>query len=80
MHEKTNILGSNQVRHKPACTVTEDGWKLEILDGLYYPSGGNKGADQLCTADLRLVFAYANLAKPQISLKYPLKQYLIYRG
>ena len=30
--EKTNNLGSDQVRHKLACTVTEDGWRLEILD------------------------------------------------
>ena len=29
-HEKTNILVSDQVRHKPGCTVTEDGWRLEI--------------------------------------------------
>ena len=32
LHEKTNNLGSNQVRHKPGCTVTEDGKLLEILD------------------------------------------------
>ena len=32
VHEKTNNLGSDQVRHKPGCTVTEDGWRLEILD------------------------------------------------
>ena len=25
VHEKTNNLGSHQVRHKPACTFTEDG-------------------------------------------------------
>ena len=25
VHEKTNNLGSDQVRHKPGCTVTEDG-------------------------------------------------------
>ena len=30
--EKTNNLGSDQVQHKPVCTVTEDGWRLEILD------------------------------------------------
>ena len=24
-HEKTNILVSNLVRHKPGCTATEDG-------------------------------------------------------
>ena len=32
MREKTNNLGSDQVRHKPDCTVTEDGQRLEILD------------------------------------------------
>ena len=32
-HEKKNNNGvSEQVRHKSGCTVTEDGWKLEILD------------------------------------------------
>ena len=25
VHEKTNNLGSEQVPHKPGCTVTEDG-------------------------------------------------------
>ena len=25
VHEKTNNLGSDQVRHKPGCTVTEAG-------------------------------------------------------
>ena len=30
-HEKTNILVSDLVRHKPGCTATEDGWRLEIL-------------------------------------------------
>ena len=25
VHEKTNNLGSDQVRQKPACSVTEDG-------------------------------------------------------
>ena len=29
---KPNNLGSDQVRHKPGCTVTEDGKRLEILD------------------------------------------------
>ena len=28
-HEKTNDLVSNQVRHKPGCTATEDGYMLE---------------------------------------------------
>ena len=31
-HEKTNVLVFDQVRHKPGCTVTEDGWRFEILD------------------------------------------------
>ena len=53
---------SNQVRHKPACIVTENSLKLEILDlekVLYYLWRENKGADQLCsycTADLQLCF------------------------
>ena len=52
---------SDKVRHKPVCTATEGGWRLEISDveGLYYPSGENKGADQLRgyrEADLRLCF------------------------
>ena len=32
MYEKTNNMGSDQVRHKPGCIVTEDGWRLEILN------------------------------------------------
>ena len=32
MHEKTNSLDPDQIRHKPGCTVTEDGWRLEILN------------------------------------------------
>ena len=32
VREKTNNLGSDQVWHKPACTVSEDGKRLEILD------------------------------------------------
>ena len=31
-HEKTYNKVSEQVRHKPSCTNTEDGWRLEILD------------------------------------------------
>ena len=31
-HEKTNVLVFDQVPHKPGCTATEDGQKLEILD------------------------------------------------
>ena len=30
--EKISNLGSDQVRHKPDCTVTEDGYRLDILD------------------------------------------------
>ena len=32
VREKTNNLGSDQVRHKPGCTVKEDSQRLEILD------------------------------------------------
>ena len=49
---------SDQVRHEPGCTTTEDGKRLEISDlgsrGLYYPSSENKGADR--EAVLRLCF------------------------
>ena len=31
-HEKTNILVSDLVRHKPDCKTTEDGERLEISD------------------------------------------------
>ena len=54
---------SDQVLHKPGCTATEDGWRLEISylgrRGLYYPFSENIGADQLRgyrEADLRLCF------------------------
>ena len=30
--EKTNILVSDLVRHKPGCTATEDGQRLGISD------------------------------------------------
>ena len=30
--EKTINVVSEQVRHKPSCTNTEDGYRLEILD------------------------------------------------
>ena len=39
VREKTNNLGSDQVPHKPACTVTEDGQRLEIL-GLHVQTRG----------------------------------------
>ena len=52
---------SDQVRHKPGCTTTEDGLKFRIkeVEGLYYLCSENIGADQLCgyrTADLGLCF------------------------
>ena len=31
-HEKTKVLVSDLVRHKPGCTATEDGWRLDISD------------------------------------------------
>ena len=31
-HEKTNNVVSEQLGHKPSCTSTEDGYRLEILD------------------------------------------------
>ena len=31
-HENTNIQVSDLVQHKPGCTATEDGLRLEILD------------------------------------------------
>ena len=53
---------SDQVGHKPGCTATEDGWRLDISDlesrGIVLCSE-NKGADQLCdyrTDDLQLCF------------------------
>ena len=61
-HEKTNVLVCDLVSHKPGCTDTEDGYRLEILDlesrGIALCSE-NKGADQLHgyrEADLRLCF------------------------
>ena len=30
--EKTNNFGSDLFRHKPGCTVTEDGYRLAVLD------------------------------------------------
>ena len=50
---KPTILVFNQVQHKPACTVTDDGWRLEILDvesrGIVISESENKSADQLCS-------------------------------
>ena len=62
---------SDQVRHKPGCKATEDGWRLAISDleveGLYCPCSENKGADQLrgyceCEADLCLRFSHMRKA------------------
>ena len=54
---------SEQVRHKPSCTSTEDGKRLEIfylkVEELCYPCSKNKGASQIssyCEAELRLCF------------------------
>ena len=62
--EKTNVLVSDLVRHKPGCTATEDGYRLEISEVerrgiVLYLCSENKGADQLRgyrEADLRLCF------------------------
>ena len=29
--DKTGLRDSDQVRHKPGCTATEDGWRLETI-------------------------------------------------
>ena len=54
---------SYQVKHKPDCTITEDGLRLEFhiyeVDRVYYLCCLKKGADQLhdyLTADLCLCF------------------------
>ena len=67
-HRKTNNVVFEQVQHKPACTSTEETWKLEISDlrkeGVYYLCRENKVADQLrsyCEADLRLCFRICRL-------------------
>ena len=46
---------------RPVCIATEDGWRFEVKveEGLYYPYGENKDADQprsYCAADLRICF------------------------
>ena len=53
--------GSDQVRHKPGCAITEYGLKFRIKleEVLYYPGSENKAADQLRgyrEADLRVCF------------------------
>ena len=61
---KPVIGNSEQVRHKPGCTSTEDGlsglklWNKEI-EGLYYLYIENKGADQVrVTAPAQLMRAF----------------------
>ena len=68
MSEKASNMGSDQVRYKPGCKVTEDGLRLEILDlesrGIVLFYREIKGADQLrsyCEADLRLCFCLYRL-------------------
>ena len=63
---RKSVFGvSDPVRHKPGCTVTEAGQRLEILNlegkGIVkrYLCSENKGAGHLCgyrIADLRLCF------------------------
>ena len=57
LREKTNNLGSDQVRHKLGCTVTEDhGYSLEILD---LESRGIV----LCVAKTKALISFAVTAK-----------------
>ena len=60
---KPVFVVSDEVRHKPDCTTTEDSQKLEISDlrsrGNVYICSENKGADQLRgyrAADMCLCF------------------------
>ena len=55
---KTNNVVSEQVRHKPACTITEKSWKLEISDlcrrGIVLSLvAETKALVSYCEADLR---------------------------
>ena len=57
--EKTNVLVSDQVRHKPMDRALK--FRIKKVEGFYYmyPCSENKGADQLrgyCEADLSLCF------------------------
>ena len=56
---------SDQVRHKPSSTATEDGQRLEILevDGSYYLCSKNKGQTSCMVTQLvcSSVFAYAEI-------------------
>ena len=56
---KPTILGSDLVRHKPACKSQKMSLEAYEAEELYYPSSENKDADQLCsncTPDPRLWF------------------------
>ena len=51
---------SDQVRHKPGCTATEDGWRLEISDL------GSRGIDPdctICVAKTKALISFAVTAK-----------------
>ena len=67
-HEKTKVLVSDLVRHKPGCTATEEARGLKFwikeVEGLYYSCSENKGADQLpvySEADLHLCFCICKM-------------------
>ena len=53
---KLRIWISDQVRHKSACTVTEAGWKLEILDL-------RKRGCTICVAKIKALISFAVTAK-----------------
>ena len=63
---KPTIWVYNQARHKPGCTVTEDGYRLEILDLERYRTIRVAKTQALisCTVTAQLicafVFAYAD--------------------
>ena len=68
------VLGvSDQVRHLPGCTATEDGWRLEYEPSHEKPTiciWENKDADQLRgnrEADQRLCFRYIDSTIPLLS-------------
>ena len=68
--KKPVIRVSDQVAHKPGCTATEDGQRLEIPEVLHFPCAENKGADQLRgyrEADLHLCFRICKM--PGFSLR-----------
>ena len=64
---------SDQVRHKPGCTATEDRslkFPMHEVDGLYHLCRENKGADQLQgyrAADQHLCF---RICKKQVFSSY----------